>query len=61
MSENKKGIKEKQWVRVGLFRGIVTRIREFKGDIWVDVEISGVVEPYKLDDVEPEQGDESGG
>lgn len=60
MSENKKGIKEKQWVRVGLFRGIVTRIRSFKGEVWIDVEISGVVEPYKIDDVEPEQSDESG-
>lgn len=61
MSENKKNIKEKQWVRVGLFRGIVTRIREFKGETWVDVEISGVINPYRLDDIEPEQSDESGG
>lgn len=61
MSENRKGIKEKQWVKVGLFRGIVTRIRLFKGEVWIDVEIKGVVEPYKIDDVEPEQSDESGG
>lgn len=54
MSKNKKDIKEKQWVKVGLFRGIVTRIREFKGDVWVDVEIGGVVEPYKIDDVDTE-------
>ncbi len=54
MSQNKKGIKEKQWVKVGLFRGIVTRIRIFKGEVWIDVEIDGVVEPYKIDDVEPE-------
>lgn len=61
MSENKKGIKEKDWVRVGLFRGIVNRIREFKGVTYIDVEIGGVVNPYPIDEVELEKDDEVGG
>jgi len=36
------------WVYVGLFRGRVVRLREFQGDTWVDVEISGVINPYML-------------
>lgn len=61
MTKSKKAIKEKDWVRVGLFRGIVNRIREFKGTVYVDVEIGGVVDPYPIDEVELEKDDESGG
>lgn len=61
MIENKKGIKEKDWVRVGLFRGVVNRIREFQGTVYIDVEIGGVVNPYPIDEVEPEESDEGNG
>lgn len=61
MIENNKVIKEKDWVRVGLFRGIVNRIREFKGVTYIDVEIGGVVNPYPIDEVELEKDDEIAG
>lgn len=61
MIQHKNGIKEKDWVRVGLFRGVVNRIREFKGTVYVDVEIGGVVNPYPIDEVELEKDDESSG
>ena len=49
-----KTIQAGDWVYVGLFRGKVTRIRDFKGQTWVDVEIGGVVNPYLIEDIEPE-------
>lgn len=50
----KKNIEPGDWVYVGPFRGKVIRIREHKGNIWVDVEIRGVIDPYRIGDVVPE-------
>lgn len=54
MVKKEKPIEAGGWVYVGLFRGIVTRIRLFQGMTWVDVEIGGVVNPYPINEVEPE-------
>lgn len=50
----KKKIEPGDWVYVGPFRGKVIRIRERKGNVWVDVEIRGVIDPYRINDVIPE-------
>lgn len=46
-------IHEESWVYVGLFKGKVVRIREFKNETWYDVEISGVINPYRRSEIEP--------
>lgn len=51
---DKKKIEPGDWVYVGPFRGKVIRIRERKGNVWVDVEIRGVIDPYRIGDVVPE-------
>lgn len=45
-------IKEDSWVYVGLFKGRVVRVREFQGETWYDVEISGVINPYRRCELE---------
>lgn len=40
------------WVYVGQFRGRVVRLREFQGNTWVDVEISGVINPYLMSQID---------
>lgn len=50
----RKKIEPGDWVYVGPFRGKVIRIRERKGNVWVDVEIRGVIDPYRINDVIPE-------
>lgn len=39
-------------VYVGLFSGKVKRIRELQGETWYDVEISGVIDPYRRCELE---------
>ena len=39
-------------VHVGLFSGKVVRTREFQGETWYDVEISGVINPYRMHELE---------
>lgn len=51
---DEKEIKVGDWVYVGLFQGKVVRIREFKGDTWVDIEMGGVIEPYLIKDITKE-------
>lgn len=45
-------IREGSRVYVGLFRGRVVRIREFQGETWYDVEMSGVINPYRRCELE---------
>lgn len=45
-------IKEDSWVYAGLFKGRVVRVREFQGETWYDVEISGVINPYRRCELE---------
>lgn len=54
MVKQEKPIEAGDWVNVGLFRGVVTRIRVSQGVTWVDVEMGGVVNPYPINEVEPE-------
>lgn len=34
-------------VYIGLFSGKVVRIRDFQSETWYDVEIGGVINPYR--------------
>ncbi|MCK9372600.1 MAG: hypothetical protein M0P91_05340 [Sulfuricurvum sp.] len=52
-------LKEKQRVLVGLFEGHVIRTRIFNHEVYVDVEIGGVINPYQMKDIKPEQSDEA--
>lgn len=45
-------IRENSWVYVGLFKGRVVRIREFQGETLYDVEMSGVINPYRRCELE---------
>lgn len=45
------GLKEKQRVLVGLFEGHVVRTRIFNHEIWIDIEMGGVIEPYLIQDI----------
>ncbi len=45
-------IREKSWVYVGILKGIVVRIREYHGETLYDVEIKGVINPYRRCELE---------
>ncbi len=50
--KKKKNIEIGDSVYVGLFSGKVKRIREFQGETWYDVEINGVIDPYRRCELE---------
>lgn len=56
-----KEIKEGDFVLADGFRGRVVRFRKLHGEKLVDIEIGGVINPYQMKDIKPEQSDESGG
>ena len=58
---DKKGINEGDFVLADGFRGKVIRFRQLNGETLVDIEIGGVINPYQMKDIKPEQSDESGG
>lgn len=43
----------KRKVRAGLFKGSITRVIEWRGEILIDVEIGGVVDRFVAADVRP--------
>lgn len=40
-------------VSVGLFEGRIVRVVEFQGNIWIDVEIGGVIDRHLAENVTP--------
>lgn len=54
MKKKKKKIVPMGWAYARGFRGKVVRIRRFNGETLVDLEIGGVIDPYKINEVIPE-------